>query len=87
MSTLPAVTMQDLELEHADLLPRRETLTLSWRSPSLNVTQIVGNGNGNGNGNGSHNSNGNVGFLNLLNGSGDGNGSGDLNGDGNITIG
>ena len=26
MSTLPAVTMQDLELEHAELLPSRETL-------------------------------------------------------------
>jgi len=30
MSTLPAVTMQDLELEHAELLPSRETLC-SWR--------------------------------------------------------
>jgi hypothetical protein len=27
MSTAPAVTMQDLELEHAELLPSRETLT------------------------------------------------------------
>ena len=26
MSTAPAVTMQDLELEHAELLPARETL-------------------------------------------------------------
>ncbi len=26
MSTRPAVTMQDLELEHAELLPSRETL-------------------------------------------------------------
>ncbi len=26
MSTLPAVTMQDLELEQAELLPSRETL-------------------------------------------------------------
>jgi hypothetical protein len=26
MSTLPAVTMQDLEFEHAELLPGRETL-------------------------------------------------------------
>jgi hypothetical protein len=26
MSTPPAVTMQDLELEHAELLPNRETL-------------------------------------------------------------
>jgi hypothetical protein len=29
MSTLPAVTMQDLELEHAELLPSRETLSCS----------------------------------------------------------
>ena len=29
MSTLPAVTMQDLELEHAELLPSRETLHCS----------------------------------------------------------
>ena len=27
MSTLPAVTMQELELEQAELLPSRETLT------------------------------------------------------------
>ena len=27
MSTASAVTMQDLELEHAELLPSRETLT------------------------------------------------------------
>jgi hypothetical protein len=26
MSAVPAVTMQDLELEHAELLPARETL-------------------------------------------------------------
>ena len=26
MSALPTVTMQDLELEHAELLPARETL-------------------------------------------------------------
>jgi hypothetical protein len=26
MSTLPAVTMRELELEHAELLPSRETL-------------------------------------------------------------
>ena len=29
MSTLPAVTMQDLELEQAELLPSRETLNCS----------------------------------------------------------
>ena len=28
MSTAPAVTMQDLELEHAELLPSRETLSV-----------------------------------------------------------
>jgi len=36
MSTLPAVTMQDLELEHAELLPSRETLTHGGRG--FNVT-------------------------------------------------
>ncbi len=45
MSTLPAVTMQDLELEHAELLPSRETLC-SWHSQggsSTTVTNVVGN--------------------------------------------
>ena len=28
MSTAPAITMQDLELEHAELLPGRETLSV-----------------------------------------------------------
>src|SRR5215510_4488588 len=37
MSTLPAVTMQDLELEHAELLPSRETLTHGGRG--FSVTQ------------------------------------------------
>jgi len=36
MSTLPAVTMQDLEFEHAELLPGRETLTHGGRG--FNVT-------------------------------------------------
>jgi hypothetical protein len=37
MSTPPAVTMQDLELEHAELLPNRETL---WtHSGGYSVTQ------------------------------------------------
>jgi hypothetical protein len=31
MSTVPAVTMQDLELEHAELLPARETLHSGFR--------------------------------------------------------
>ena len=33
MSTLPAVTMQDLELEHAELLPARETLWITRLYP------------------------------------------------------
>src|SRR5215831_7461283 len=37
MSTLPAVTMQDLELEHAELLPSRETLCHGGRG--FSVTQ------------------------------------------------
>src|SRR5215475_7759980 len=37
MSTLPAVTMQDLELEHAELLPSRENLTHGGRG--FSVTQ------------------------------------------------
>ena len=46
MSTLPAVTMQDLELEHAELLPSRETLC-SWHSHGGggNVFQSVATGN------------------------------------------
>jgi hypothetical protein len=45
MSTLPVVTMQDLELEHAELLPSRETLC-SWHSHSgggTSITNVVGN--------------------------------------------
>jgi hypothetical protein len=34
MSTEHAVTMQDLELEHAELLPGRETLCVSKCHPS-----------------------------------------------------
>jgi hypothetical protein len=46
------VTMQELELETAELLPSRETLCC-WRSPSAghNVTQVnygIGNTNQNG---------------------------------------
>ena len=33
MSTLPAVTMQDLELESAELLPSRETLCVTACHP------------------------------------------------------
>ena len=81
MSTAP-VTMQDLELEHAELLPARETLTVGTyggHRSSLSITQVVNNGNGNGNfnGNGDHV----FGLLNVV-----GSGNGNLNGNGNITI-
>ena len=52
MSTLPAVTMQDLEFEHAELLPSRETLC-SWHShggSSSNTFQSVATGNSTNNG-------------------------------------
>ena len=32
----PAVTAQDLELEHAELLPARETLWITWLYPRYN---------------------------------------------------
>ena len=46
MSTEAAMTMQDLELEHAELLPSRETLCCSCRSSQhgSSFTQ-VGSGN------------------------------------------
>lgn len=75
MSNVPAVTMQDLELEQAELLPSRETLNCwcsrySGSGHSVSMTQVVaGNGNHNGNGDGN-------GFLNIASGDGDG----DLNG-------
>jgi len=48
MTTDTAVTMQDLELEHAELLPSRETLNTCGKSPSSNsVTNVVGSFNGN----------------------------------------
>jgi hypothetical protein len=34
MSAVPAVTAQDLELEHAELLPARETLCVSKLYPA-----------------------------------------------------
>jgi len=49
MSTLPAVTAQDLELEHAELLPSRETLC-SWHSHGGNTFQSVATGNSTNNG-------------------------------------
>jgi hypothetical protein len=47
MSTAPAVTMQDLELEHAELLPDRETLCSYGRQPGYSVTNVVGSFDGN----------------------------------------
>jgi hypothetical protein len=42
MSTSPAVTMQDIELEHAELLPSRETLccTRPQSGPSYSFAQV-----------------------------------------------
>jgi hypothetical protein len=65
MST--AVTMQDLELEHAELLPSRETLNVWCKSPqtsSYSYTNVVGSYNGNGDGNG---------LISILSGNLDGN--------------
>jgi len=45
MSTLPAVTMQDLELEHAELLPSRETLWCHRSSPCGNSGGFLSNNN------------------------------------------
>lgn len=48
MSTLPAVTMQDLELEHAELLPSRETLCACHSSHgSSSSATLIQNGYGN----------------------------------------
>jgi len=69
MSNVPAVSMEDLELEHAELLPSRETLWVcshpSQHGSSLSFTQVAqGNGNTN-----------QAGFLNIsaLNGNLSGN--------------
>ncbi len=40
---MSTVTMQDLELETAELLPARETLCTRSAHPSYSVTNIVGN--------------------------------------------
>ncbi len=43
MSTRPAVTTQELELEHAELLPSRETLCVShhgYGGNSFSFTQV-----------------------------------------------
>ena len=45
MSTLPAVTMQDLELEHAELLPSRETLWCHRSSPCGGSSGVLSNNN------------------------------------------
>ena len=60
------VTMQELELEHAELLPSRETLTCNSGQPSSifsqfnsgfgNANQVAAGGSGNG------------GFISVLNG-------------------
>ncbi len=69
MSNVPAVSMEDLELEHAELLPSRETLCVchhpSQYGSSFSFTQVAqGNGNTN-----------QAGFLNIsaLNGNLSGN--------------
>ena len=50
---MSTVMMQDLELEHAELLPSRETLNVCYRShSSSSVTNVVGSYDGNGDGNG-----------------------------------
>ena len=45
MSNVPAVTMDDLELEHAELLPSRETLWVCHPSHGGNSFTQVGYGN------------------------------------------
>ena len=66
------ITMQELELETAELLPARETLTgWSGHSSSFNAfNQINGSANGNGNGNVHQ-----FGFANLAVGNGNLNGN------------
>jgi hypothetical protein len=45
MSNVPAVTMEDLELEHAELLPSRETLWVCHASRGGSSFTQVGYGN------------------------------------------
>ena len=84
---MSTVTMQELELEHAELLPSRETLTKcgggggyggggggyggGGYGGGFNFNQFNSSHNGNGDGNG------NFGFINVGNGTLDGNLSGD----------
>ena len=42
MTTAPAVTMQDLELEHAELLPGRETLHFGFTQVGYGNTAQAG---------------------------------------------
>jgi hypothetical protein len=72
MTTHTTVTTADLEAEHAELLPRRETLWVCRTSPahsSSTTTVINGSGNGNNDGNG---------FLPIASGDLDGNLNGDV---------
>jgi hypothetical protein len=64
---MSTVTMQELELETAELLPSRETLNACCRSPHSNSYSVT-NGSSNGNGDG----NGNWGLI-VVSGNGDGN--------------
>ena len=53
---MSTVSMQELELETAELLPSRETLCVPsgyHKSSGVSVTQVNGSHNGNGDGNGS----------------------------------
>ena len=43
MSNQSAVTMQDLELEHAELLPPRETLWCNYSHSGTTIYQTDGN--------------------------------------------
>jgi hypothetical protein len=62
---MSTVTMQELELETAELLPARETLWSSCRTPhTSSTTTNIDSGNGNFDGNG----NSNFGLLNILSG-------------------
>jgi hypothetical protein len=73
---MSTVTMQELELESAELLPARETLGAVYcphsRGSSVSISQWNGSYNGNGNGN---DSGGGV-FGGILNGNANGNFSG-----------
>lgn len=61
---MSTVTMQELELETAELLPARETLCHTGKSPHPGSTTNIDSGNGNYDGNG----NANFGLLNILSG-------------------